>query len=175
MNERWLQTEAATIRSYIQQAGRDGSIADALAIEELQLWWNPEFGFSIPTKTTLASSTETTDSTSRGQRQSTSGYVLRDRNGRVVARLDGGGSVTWQSRTKTTRERESSEFENEGTLNETAWQKLDSEFSLLTLTSRQMVDIGLAEEIARNVEDCFEILEISEPIDISRELQRLVT
>jgi len=175
VNERWLQTEAATIRSYIQQAGLDGNLADALTIEELQLWWSPEFGFSIPTSTTQASSSETVDSRRSGGSQSSRGWVLRDRNGRVVARLDGGGSVTWQSRSKTTRTRESSGFQNEGTLNETAWRKLDGEFSLLTLTSQEMLDIGLADYMARTVEDCFEILEIREPIDISKNIRSLVT
>jgi hypothetical protein len=175
VSERWLQTEAATIRSYLQQAGRDGSVADALAIEELQLWWHPEFGYSIPTKTSLASSSETVDSRTRSQRQSRGGYELRDRNGRLLARVDGSGSVTAQSRTTTTRERESSAFENEGTLNESAWRKLDGEFSLLTLTSHDMVEIGLAVQTARTVEECLEILEISEPIDISRDIRRLVT
>lgn len=172
VNERRIQTEAATIRSYIQQAGRDGQIADALAIEELQLWWHPEYGFSIPTTTNRSSTDSATESTETGSASFAGRTVLRDRLGNVVAALDSRGGIVWESNRSSVSTSTTDSFTNEGSLNETNWMKIDGEFSLLTLTGHDAIKVGLIETQARSIEACLDAIPI-ESIDIESDLRRI--
>ena len=165
----WLTWEVENLRRIIESAGRDGKIADALVRKELQLWWHEDYGFSIPTRTTRTTSNESTTSATKGAGVTSGHSIITDRQGNRIAEINSQGAIVWEARTDSKSRSSGEKAENGGSFNETSWQGLVGEFSVLSLNNTELLMTGIAVGEATNIDDCLTKLGIEEPIDIARQ------